>query len=56
MCAFKFHTILVRVKYKMAAIHFFKEYVILCILHVKIDFFYLTLLRNNGHQSKLELY
>ena len=39
MCALKFPTILVRDKYKMAAICFFKEYVILCILPVTIDFF-----------------
>ena len=30
--------------------------VILCILPVTIDFFHLTLHRNNEHQAKLELY
>ena len=38
MLAFKFHTILVKDKYKMAAICFLKQYVILCILPVTIDF------------------
>ena len=35
---------------------FFKQYVILCILPVTIDFLHLNLYRNNGHQSKLEPY
>ena len=39
MCVFKFPTILVKDKYKMAAICFFFKYVILCILPVTIDFF-----------------
>ena len=40
----------------MAAICFLKKIVILCILPVTIDFFHLTLHRNNGHEAKLELY
>ena len=43
-------------KYKMAVICFLKKLIILCILPVTIDFFHLTLHRNNGHQAKLELY
>ena len=40
----------------MAATCFLKKKVILCILPVAIDFFHLTLLWNNGHQAKLELF
>ena len=40
----------------MAAKRFLKKKVILCILPVTIDFFHLTLHRNNGHKAKLELY
>ena len=50
MCAYKFHTILVKDKYKMAAICFF------LICNFVIDFFYVTLHRNNGHQAKLKLF
>ena len=42
MCAFMYHTILVKDKYKMACNNCF--------------FFQLTLHRNNGHQAKLKLY
>ena len=40
----------------MADTFFLKKLVILCILPATIDFFHLTLLRNNGYQAKLELY
>ena len=40
----------------MVIISFLKKILFLCILPVTIDFFYLTLHRNNGHQAKLDLY
>ena len=47
MCALKFHIILVKDKYKMAAIWFFFKF--------EISLFYLTVHRNNGHQAQFEL-
>ena len=55
MCALKFQTILVKKQIQNGRHLFFKQYVMLWILHVTIIFF-LTLYQNNGYQSKLELY
>ena len=47
MCAWKFHIIFVKEKYKMAAI---------CFFNMLFCGFYLTLHQNNGHEAKLELF
>ena len=55
MCAFKFHTILVKDKYEMTAICFLNN----CnFVHFACNnwFCYLTLHGNNGHQSEFKLY